>query len=217
MTRYFGIDLGTTNSAIASYDGEKVRVWKSPDQKDVTPSVIYFDPRGNRYAGKRAFDASILRPENSVALFKRLIGTNTKIVVPGLNISLTPEECSAEILKTLFCYIPEEFRNDPNAGTVVTVPASFNQMQKEATYKSSKLAGIGNVAIVQEPVAAAMSVIHNDNVNGKFLIYDLGGGTLDLSIVENYSGKINLISLGGIAMCGGVDFDRAIHTNIVNP
>jgi molecular chaperone DnaK len=214
---YVGIDLGTTNSAISSYDGENVQIYKSPEQHDVTPSAIYFDKRGNKYVGSRAYNSASRSPENAALLFKRFMGTSTKIKIQAIDKELTPEECSAEILKTLYGYLPEEIRNSDSTATVITVPAAFNQMQKDATMSAAELAGIGKVALMQEPVAAVMSVMKSRNADGIFLIYDLGGGTLDIAIAESISGKVNLLSHGGIPMCGGRDFDRALLNNIVKP
>lgn len=215
--RYVGIDLGTTNSAISSYDGENVQIFKSPEQHDVTPSAIYFDKRGNKYVGSRAYNSASRSPDNAALLFKRFMGTSTKIKIVAVDKELTPEECSSEILKTLYGYLPEEIRNSDSTGTVITVPAAFNQMQKDATMSAAELAGIGKVALMQEPVAAVMSVMKSRSTDGIFLVYDLGGGTLDIAIAESISGKVNLLSHGGIAMCGGRDFDRALLDNIVKP
>lgn len=215
--KYVGIDLGTTNSAICSYDGETVRLYKSPEQHDVTPSAIFIDKRGNKYVGARAYDSSAKNPDNSATLFKRLIGTNTPINLKAIDKVMTPEECSAEVLRVLFSYLPEEIRNDDSTGTVITVPAAFNQMQKDATMAAAELAGIGKVALMQEPVAAVMSVMKNRKTDGTFLVYDLGGGTLDIAIAESTSGRVSLLAHGGIAMCGGRDFDRILFDNVVKP
>ena len=217
MKNFVGIDLGTTNSAICTYDGESTRVWKSPEQNDVTPSAIYIDKRGNKYVGKRAYDSAPHSPNNSALLFKRLMGTSTPIELKAIGETKTPEECSAEVLKVLYGYLPEEIRNDPNTGTVITVPAAFNQMQKDATMHAAEMAGLGNVALMQEPVAAVMSVMKARNTDGIFLIYDLGGGTLDIAIAESIGGRVNLLAHGGIAMCGGRDFDRVLFDNVVKP
>ena len=217
MKNFVGIDLGTTNSSICSYDGSETRIWKSPEQNDVTPSAIYVDRRGNKHIGKRAYDSAPLYPDNTACLFKRLMGTSTPVELSAVNITKTPEECSAEVLKVLFGYLPEEIRNDPDTGTVITVPAAFNQMQKDATMQAATMAGIGNVALMQEPVAAVMSVMRARNADGTFLIYDLGGGTLDIAIAQSIGGRVNLLAHGGIAMCGGRDFDRVLVDNIVLP
>lgn len=217
MKNFVGIDLGTTNSAICSYDGSETRIWKSPEQNDVTPSAIYIDRRGNKYVGKRAYDSAPHSPDNSAMLFKRLMGTSTPVQLSAVNLTKTPEECSAEVLKVLFGYMPEEIRNDPDTGTVITVPAAFNQMQKDATMQAASMAGLGKVALMQEPVAAVMSVMRARNTDGMFLIYDLGGGTLDIAIAESLGGRVNLLAHGGIAMCGGRDFDRVLVDNVVRP
>ena len=217
MKNFVGIDLGTTNSAICSYNGTETRIWKSPEQNDVTPSAIFIDRRGNKYVGIRAYNMAPSSPDNAAMLFKRLMGTSTPVQLPAVKLTKTPEECSAEVLKTLFGYLPEEIRNNPDTGTVITVPAAFNQMQKDATMQAAGMAGIGKVALMQEPVAAVMSVMKTRTSDGMFLIYDLGGGTLDIAIAESLGGGVNLLAHGGIAMCGGRDFDRALFDNVVRP
>lgn len=217
MKNFIGIDLGTTNSAICSYDGSVTRIWKSPEQNDVTPSVIYMDRRGNKYIGQRAYDSAPHSPDNAAMLFKRLMGTSTPVRLSAIGVTKTPEECSAEVLKVLFGYLPEEIRTDPETSTVITVPAAFNQMQKDATMQAADMAGIGRVALMQEPVAAVMSVMRARNSDGMFLIYDFGGGTLDIAIAESMGGRVNLLAHGGIAMCGGRDFDRVLLDNVVRP
>ena len=217
MKNYIGIDLGTTNSAICSYDGETLRIFKSPEQNDVTPSAIFIDKRGKKYLGKTAYDNSARNPDNAATKFKRMMGTSTQIKLAAVDITMTPEECSAEILKLCFGYLPEEVRNNPDTGTVITVPAAFNQMQKDATMAAAQMAGMGRVALMQEPVAAGMSVMIQRNSDGVFLVFDFGGGTLDIAIAESISGRVSLLAHGGIAMCGGADFDRLILDNVVKP
>lgn len=216
MRHYVGIDLGTTNSAICSYDGSAVHVWKSPEQNDVTPTAIYVDRRGNRYYGRRAYDQIMAHPESGAALFKRYMGTKERFL-KGAGLNWTSEECSAEILKVLFGYLPEEIRCDSETAAVITVPAAFNQMKKDATLEAAQRAGIGNVTLVQEPVAAVMSVMRTSRREGVFLVYDLGGGTFDVSLADNIGGKVNLLSQGGKEMCGGRDWDRLIYNSIVIP
>ena len=217
MKNYIGIDLGTTNSVICSYDCESTRVWKSPEQNDVTPSAIYLDRRGNKYIGKRAYDNAPYSPNNAAILFKRSMGTSTPIQFRDIGLTMTPEECSAEVLRVLVGYLPEELRTDRIQGTVITVPAAFNQMQKNATMHAAEIAGIGEVALMQEPVAAVMSVMNERKADGVFVIFDLGGGTLDIALAESISGAVNLLSHGGIAMCGGRDFDRLLVDSVVKP
>lgn len=215
--KYVGIDLGTTNSAICSFDGEKIHLYKSPDQHDVTPSAIFIDKRGGKYVGARAYRQSARSPDNSATLFKRFMGTSTPVKLSAVNVTMTPEECSSEILRVLFGYLPEEVRSAGDTGTVITVPAAFNQMQKDATMAAADMAGIGRVALMQEPVAAVMSVMRQRKNDGIFLVYDLGGGTLDIAIADSTGGKVNLLAHGGVAMCGGRDFDRALFDNVVKP
>ena len=217
MKHYIGIDLGTSNSAIASFDGKEVHVWKSPEQNDVTPSAIYVGRRGSRYYGRQAYEMAPMDEKNAATLFKRYMGTNTRFTLEKAGVSLTPEECSAEILRVLFSYLPEEIRNDPETATVITVPAAFNQVKKDATLEAANMAGIGRVALMQEPVAAVMSVMQHNRADGIFLIYDLGGGTFDVSVAQNIGGKVSLLAQGGREMCGGRDWDRMLYDKFVKP
>ncbi len=148
------------------------------------------------------------------------MGTSTPIKLPAVDITMTPEECSSKILRELFGYLPEELRealrSNPELGTVITVPAAFNQMQKNATMEAAEQAGIGAVALMQEPVAAVMGIMKAPGKSdGDFLVYDLGGGTLDIALAQSIDGHINLLAHGGIPMCGGRDFDRLIMANVV--
>jgi len=213
---YVGIDLGTTNSAICSYDGSEIKVYKSPEQHPVTPSAIYIDRRG-RYYGVRAYEKAAFSPDNVALFFKRFMGTDTPIAFPAAETVLSPEECSAEILRYLYAYLPEEIRSSEGTGTVITVPAAFDQMQRDATLSAAELAGIGKVALIQEPVAAVMSVMRTGRRDGIFAIYDLGGGTFDVAVAESVGGRVSLLDHGGIPMCGGRDFDRLLVENIVLP
>lgn len=217
MNTFIGIDLGTTNSTICMYNGERIRILKSPEQNDVTPSAILIDKRGNKYIGKRAYDSAPGSPDNAALLFKRFMGSGTIFKFASSGEEKTPEACSAEVLKILFGYLPEELRSDSNIGIVVTIPAAFNQMQKDATVEAAHLAGLGRVVLMQEPVAAVMSVMRMRKTDGIFLIYDFGGGTLDVAIAESIGGRVNLLANGGIQMCGGRDIDRIIFDNIVKP
>ncbi len=220
MEYYVGIDLGTTNSAICTFDKEtqQTRVWKSPEQNDVTPSAIYIDRRGNEFVGQGAYNAAPRSPDNCATLFKRFMGTNTSIELSAVNETFTPEECSAKVLKTLFGYLPEEIRNSPYTGTVITVPAAFNLAQKNATLAAAEMARIGNVELVQEPVAAVMRYMNaHGGTDGIYLIYELGEGTLDIAIAESIRKRVTILAHGGIQMCGGRDFDRKIVDNLVRP
>ena len=218
MSYFVGIDLGTTNSAICSYDGSQTQIHKSREQNDVTPSVIYFDRRGGKRIGKSAYDVEPIYPESCARLFKRRMGENTPIELLAVDRTQTPEECSSEILKELFSYLPEDLRKSEITGTVVTVPAAFNQKARNATRQAAEMAGIGKVELMQEPVSAVMSFMyHARETDGIFLIYDLGGGTFDVAIAQSTNKQVSLLAHGGIEMCGGRDFDRLISENIVLP
>lgn len=217
MSHYIGIDLGTTNSVVCSYDGRETRVWKSPEQNDVTPSAIYIDGRGHKHVGKRAYDYAPHEPKNVARLFKRLMGTATQIDLPGTGSSLTPQECSAEVLRCLYGYLQQGISDNVATGTVITVPAAFNQMQKNATLEAAEIANIGKVALMQEPVAAVLRVMRSHPSDGMFVVYDLGGGTLDVAIAQSDGGHVNLLAQGGIAMCGGRDFDRRLVDSVIKP
>lgn len=215
MKNYVGIDLGTTNSSICSYDGDIVRIHKSREQNSVTPSAFHIDRRGNWHYGLDAYKMAASDPANTATLFKRYMGTSTPLLIGSKK--MTPEECSAEVLKILFGYLPDDIRNADDTGTVITVPAAFNQMQRDATMSSAQLAGIGKTALMQEPVAAVMSVMKTRKQDGIFLVYDLGGGTFDIALAQSISGRVSLLEHGGINMCGGRDWDTLLRNNIVIP
>ena len=217
MTHYIGIDLGTTNSAICTFDGQTTHIRKSPEQADVTPSAIYLDRHGHRFYGRRAYEMAPADEKNAATLFKRYLGTSMKYTLAASGETLTPEDCSAEILRLLFSYLPEEWRSGGETATVITVPAAFNQMKKDATLQAAEAAGIGRVALMQEPVAAVMSAMKEERMDGIFLIYDLGGGTFDISVAEYAGGSVNLLAQGGKEMCGGRDWDRMILRQAVIP
>jgi molecular chaperone DnaK len=218
MGFYIGIDLGTTNSAIATFDGTDTKVLRDPENNEVTPSAIYIDSRSKRFYGRKAYNA-VLRNEGDVALaFKRYIGTNKIYHFESSGVNLSAIECSTEILKVLRGYLQQvETKEKNEIAAVITVPAAFNQVQKEATNEAAHAAGFRNVALIQEPVASIMSVMQTVNVDGHFLIYDLGGGTFDISIAENNSGEVNLLYQGGKPVCGGKDWDRIIFDKVIKP
>ena len=215
---YIGIDLGTTNSAVSGYNKGDVRIYKTSEGSDTLHSAIYADKRGHRLYGRRAYDQTLLSPENVASGFKRLMGTSTKIELKASSLLLTPEECSADILKQLISQVFTESGVEEITGVVITIPAAFNQMQSEATIRAAKLAGLEKVVLLQEPIAAAMAAMScSKNKNGQFLVYDLGGGTFDLALVQSISGAINIIAHEGINMLGGRDFDTMIVNSYVRP
>jgi molecular chaperone DnaK len=215
---YLGMDLGTTNSAVAGIVDGRTRLFKTADGADVLPSVIYVDKRGHRLYGKRAYEQIALSPDNVARGFKRLMGTSTTIEFKASGTTATPEECSAEILRQLVGQAVVESGTSEIVGTVITIPAAFNQMQSEATIRAARAAGLEGVGLLQEPIAAAMAAMAGaKNRSGQFLVYDLGGGTFDLALVQSVSGTVSVIGHEGINMLGGQDFDRTIVNGVVRP
>jgi molecular chaperone DnaK len=218
MTLYLGIDLGTSNSAVVGNEDGQLRLYKTADGTDVLPSAIYIDRRGHRLYGKRAYDQTVLAPENVAQGFKRLMGTSTPFPFDAAKISMTPEECSAEILRQLMGQVGTESSGAAVEGAVVTIPAAFNQMQSEATIRAARLAGLDQVGLLQEPVAAAMAAMTSVKTkSGVFMVYDLGGGTFDLALVQSTSGTVSILAHEGINMLGGRDFDTMIVNQLVRP
>jgi molecular chaperone DnaK len=215
---YLGIDLGTSNSAVAGNIGTDLRIFKTAEGTDVLPSVIYVDKRGHQLVGGRAYDQTILSPENVAQGFKRLMGTSTVLDFAGSGVTMSPEDASAEIIKTLLNQVQVEAHVAEIAGTIITIPAAFNQMQSEATLRAAKAAGIEQVGLLQEPIAAAMAaMVNTKSKNAQFLVYDLGGGTFDVALVQSVGGQVNVIAHEGINMLGGRDFDRVIVNSLIRP
>ena len=214
--RFVGIDLGTSNSAIASYQDGDIRVWKDPQQQDVTASVIWLGKRRNKKVGNPAYHSAQTSPEYAAQNFKRFMGSDTKLLLKGLEQEWTPEQCSAEILRELYSYIPPEVQKQC-AGVVVTVPAAFDQSQKNATLEAAESASISKITLLQEPVAAVMAATRNRTEPGFLAVYDIGGGTLDVAVAEWAKKGITLHAHGGVAMLGGRDIDRSICKKIVEP
>jgi molecular chaperone DnaK len=215
---YLGIDLGTSNSAVVVNTGADLKIFKTAEGTDVLPSVVYIDKRGHRLVGGRAYDQTLLSPENVAQGFKRLMGTSTVLDFAGSGVTMSPEDASSEILKTLLNQVHTEASGVEISGTIVTIPAAFNQMQSEATLRAAQAAGIERVGLLQEPIAAAMAAMVNaKNKNGQFLVYDLGGGTFDVALVQSVAGQVNVIAHEGINMLGGRDFDRTIVNSLIRP
>lgn len=215
---HLGIDLGTSNSAVVGHVDGTPRLFKTADGTDVLPSVIYLDKRNHRFVGTRAYARIFTSPENTAQGFKRLMGTNSPIHFDGAGVQWSPEECSAEILRTLMGQALTEAGDFTLQGTVVTIPAAFNQMQSEATIRAAHMAGLEQVTLVQEPVAAAMASVADSKVpNGVFLVYDIGGGTFDVAVVQSIKGSVTILAHEGINMLGGRDFDRRVLDTHVRP
>lgn len=215
---YLGIDLGTSNSAIVGNDAGLLKHFKTVDGKDVLPSSIMIDKRGGMLVGQRAYEQAAFSPENVAQGFKRLMGTSSVITFASTGRTMNPEEASTEILKALISQAKMTAGDFGIEGAVVTIPAAFNQMQTEATMRAATAAGLDRVALLQEPIAAALaSIATSTNKNGQFLVYDLGGGTFDVAIVQAVAASATVISHAGINMLGGRDFDRALLNSVVRP
>ncbi len=218
MKLYLGIDLGTSNSAVAGIRDGRVVIYKTPEGTDVMPSVIYRDRRGNQVVGVRAYDQAGMAPENCAQGFKRLMGTATPLRFASTGQTITPEDASGEILKSVIGQALVESGATEIEGAVITIPAAFNQMQSEATLAAARAAGLNRIALLQEPVAAAMAAMANARSrSGVFLVFDLGGGTFDVALVQAIDGSVTVLAHEGINMLGGRDLDRLIVDNLVTP
>lgn len=211
---YIGIDLGTSNSSIVQYSNGAINVALTKEGSPILPSVIYIGSNGSRLFGQRAYEQTILEPQNVVSGFKRLMGTSTPIELSS-GIAMTPEEASTEIIRQLISQLNQPTENI--TGCIITIPAAFNQMQSEATLRAAKAAGLEQVALLQEPIAASMAAMAKQNSSGLFLIYDLGGGTFDIALVQSIAGNLNILDNMGINMLGGRDFDHSILANHLIP
>ena len=211
MAMYLGIDLGTSNSAIAGISDGRVRIFKTPEGTDIMPSVLHRDRRGNQTVGVRAFDQAAIAPDNAVEGFKRLMGTDTPLRFASTGDAITPEQAATEVLRTLVGYALVESGSSSVTGVAVTIPAAFNQVQSEATLAAARAAGLERVALLQEPVAAALAAMAGARTrSGVFLVYDLGGGTFDAALVHAQDGEVTVLGHQGVNMLGGRDLDLAI-------
>ena len=210
-----GIDLGTTNS-VASYmqpDG-KVKVIPNPEGPNTTPSVVAFKPDGEEIVGFAAKRMLLTNPD-TIASIKRKMGTGEKVHISCLNKDFTPQEISAKILAYMKKY-SEDNLGQPITKAVITVPAYFNDAQRQATKDAGKIAGLDVLRIISEPTAAALAYGEDNNGKSqKILVYDLGGGTFDVSILDIGDGTFEVISTSGDSHLGGDDWDNALGKYIL--
>lgn len=215
-----GIDLGTTNSSIAVIQQNAVQGIKNASGEESTPSVIYADKNGNIVVGSRAkriMNNSKENLQNSKAEIKRLMGTAETIFFPNLNKKMLPEEISAEILKVLINDAKRKYPGLLLDAAVITVPAYFSTVQSEATKRAGVLAGLRQVVLLQEPIAAAIAYGFLNQKNENWLVYDLGGGTFDVALVALRDGFLTVLAHAGDNFLGGKDFDAAIIQNLILP
>lgn len=212
----FGIDLGTTNSAIALLKGTSTEIIKNSEQSDLTPSAVYISPKGNISVGINAKD-QIGRGDVAIE-FKRKMGTSVEEIFKKSNRSMKPEELSAEVLKSLKNDVKRRFNEDLTAAAV-TVPAAFEMPQCEATQRAARLAGINLCPLLQEPVAASLTYGFQGKEDEKeiWLVYDFGGGTFDAALMQMRDGIIQVLAHKGDNHLGGGLIDDAIVEQILIP
>lgn len=217
-----GIDLGTTNSEVAVCYGDSVEIVKNANGDEYTPSVFGIDKSGNPIVGKAAYDkrfrvATEDEVQNNKAEVKRLMGTNEKINFPRIKKTFSPEQVSAEILKSLKNDALRKYPNAEAFAAVITVPAYFDSLQNEATKRAGQIAGFDYVVLLQEPISAAISYGYNSSDNTNWLVYDLGGGTFDVALISSQDGLLKVIEHGGDNFLGGKDIDKAIVDQVLVP
>jgi len=213
----YGIDLGTTNSCIARWENGAVRIFQNNDQMNVTPSAVHILRTGRIIVGRRAYSALLTDPENVAIEFKRWMGQKDRKRFSAAQRELSAEELSAEILKSL----REDVRRQAGADVttaVITVPAAFGALQCEATARAAELAGLQEAPLLQEPIAAAIGYgARPGSANQRWLVFDLGGGTLDIAVVSTRDGRLNILEHRGNNLLGGKDIDRLIVESILFP
>ena len=212
MGKIIGIDLGTTNSCVAVMEGGKPTVITNAEGTRTTPSVVAFTKDGERLVGEPAKRQAVTNSERTISSIKRQMGSDTKINIDGRKYS--PEEISAMILQKLK-KDAESYLGEAVSEAVITVPAYFNDAQRKATRDAGKIAGLDVKRIINEPTAAALAYgLDNENPQ-KILVYDLGGGTFDVSIIEISEGLIEVLATAGDNRLGGDDFDQRIAGYLV--
>ena len=207
MSKIIGIDLGTTNSCVALYEGGEPVVIPNAEGSRTTPSVVAFSKTGERMVGQVAKRQAITNPERTIISIKRDMGTDKKISIDGKN--YTPQEISAMILQKLKTDA-ENYLGTKVTQAVITVPAYFSDAQRQATKDAGKIAGLEVLRIINEPTAAALAYGMDKEIDQKILIFDLGGGTFDVSLLEISDGVFEVLATAGNNRLGGDDFDEKI-------
>ena len=216
MGKIIGIDLGTTNSCVAVMEGGEPTVITSAEGSRTTPSVVGFTKEGERLVGQVAKRQAVANPENTIRSIKSKMGENASVNAGGK--TYTPPEISAMILSKLKADA-EKYLGESVTEAVITVPAYFNDSQRQATKDAGKIAGLDVKRIINEPTAAALSYgldKVNDQEGQKILVYDLGGGTFDISVLEIADGVFQVLATGGNTKLGGDNFDECIINYLVD-
>ena len=214
MGKIIGIDLGTTNSCVAVMEGGEPVVIPNPEGARTTPSVVAFQKDGQRVVGQVAKRQAVANPDRTVSSIKRHMGSDYKVEIDGKKYS--PQEISAMILAKLKSDA-ESYLGTKVTDAVITCPAYFTDSQRQATKDAGKIAGLNVLRIINEPTAAALAYgLDKDSKNHKVMIYDLGGGTFDVSILEISDGVFEVLATNGNNMLGGDDFDKRIMDYLVD-
>jgi len=213
MSKIIGIDLGTTNSCVAVMEGGQPVVIPNAEGARTTPSVVAFSKDGERMVGQIAKRQAVTNPDRTVISIKREMGTNYKVNIDGK--SYTPQDISAMIL-TKMKETAEAYLGEKVTQAVITVPAYFNDAQRQATKDAGRIAGLEVLRIINEPTAASLAYGLEKDGNQKILVYDLGGGTFDVSILDIGDGVFEVLATNGNTRLGGDDFDQRIMDYIVS-
>ncbi|WP_127010454.1 molecular chaperone DnaK [Veillonella sp. CHU594] len=213
MAKVIGIDLGTTNSCFAVMEGGEPTVITNQEGARTTPSVVGFAKNGERLVGQLAKRQAVSNPENTIISIKRHMGTDYKVNVEGK--SYTPQEISAMILQKIKADA-EAHLGEPVKQAVITVPAYFTDSQRQATKDAGTVAGLEVLRIINEPTAAALAYGVDKGEDGKILVFDLGGGTFDVSILELGEGVFEVLATSGNNHLGGDDFDQRIMDYLIS-
>ena len=213
MGKIIGIDLGTTNSCVAVMEGGKPVVIPNQEGSRTTPSVVAFTKTGERLVGEPAKRQAVTNADRTISSIKRHMGTDYKVNIDGKN--YTPQEISAMILQKLKADA-EAYLGEKVSEAVITVPAYFNDAQRQATKDAGKIAGLEVKRIINEPTAAALAYGLDNEKEQKIMVYDLGGGTFDVSLIEIGDGVIEVLSTNGDTHLGGDDFDNRITQWLVD-
>ena len=213
MSKVIGIDLGTTNSCVAVMEGGEAVVIANAEGNRTTPSVVAFSKTGERMVGQVAKRQAITNPDRTISSIKREMGSDHRVNIDGK--SYTPQEISAMILQKLKSDA-EAYLGQPVTEAVITVPAYFTDAQRQATKDAGKIAGLEVKRIINEPTAAALAYGVDKEQAQKIMVYDLGGGTFDVSILEIDDGVIEVLATAGNNRLGGDDFDQCIMKYLVS-
>jgi len=212
MSKVIGIDLGTTNSCVAVMEGGESVVIANAEGNRTTPSVVAFSKTGERMVGQVAKRQAITNPDRTISSIKREMGSDHRVGVDGKN--YTPQEISAMILQKLKADA-EAYLGSPVTEAVITVPAYFTDSQRQATKDAGKIAGLEVKRIINEPTAAALAYGLDKETDQKIMVYDLGGGTFDVSVLEIGYGVIEVLATAGNNRLGGDDFDECVMKYLV--